>query len=235
MSTGVPAGTLAQQPPHLLVAHADAAVRDGVADGARARRCRGSRPVRRASSPVSTGEKLESPSAPGPYGPRRVAQRRAARTRRTSRSASASRPCRPRPSGAAAHVRPRRRSGGGGRARCAGASARRTGCSPAAGTQPRTPFGRIGRSTRYQTGAQLASTTRRRTRNTRVTPSGVRGPNVRIAGAPASGAVRAVSFPRSSSTASRTFFVPTPSTAPGAQARPRARTAPLRRRRQRRD
>ena len=62
------------------------------------------------------------------------------------------------------------------------------GRSPAAGTQPRTPFGRIGRSTWYQVAPQSAPTTRLRTRNTRVTPSGVRGPNVRTAGAPSLGA-----------------------------------------------
>ena len=90
------------------------------------------------------------------------------------------------------------------------------GCRPAAGTQPRTPFGRIGRSTWYQAAEQSAPTTRRRTRNTRVTPSGVRGPNVRSAGRSSLGAVRAVSRPRESSTLSRTFSVPTRSTAPAA-------------------
>ena len=47
-----------------------------------------------------------------------------------------------------------------------------------------------------------------------MTPSGVRGPNVRTAGAPARGAVRAVSVPRESSTASRTLALPTLCTPP---------------------
>ena len=84
----------AQQLLHLLVAHAHAAVRDGARRRVRASSVPWIATGPPRVQPVSTGEKLERPSAPGPYGPARIAQVERARTRRTSPSASACPRCR---------------------------------------------------------------------------------------------------------------------------------------------
>ena len=134
-----------EDPPEQVVADADAAVRDGAADQLRA-----VRPVDRdrpaCVQPVSTSEKAEIPTAPGPNGPAGraaeplvdvVAARRRRRLGRADAARARAHGCRGRTASPAART---------GRPRCA--------CSPAGAhvrgrTQPVIPFGFSGSWTRY--------------------------------------------------------------------------------------